>query len=87
MKYCDIELEDYWQIPVKLWKCAQGMLGVLDMITKLTLRILLINKLILRGSSWREKILNFDVVFLKTIKHAINRLLHGAIHYRYEQSL
>ena len=48
IKYCDIELEDYyWQIPVnKLSKCAQGMLGVLDMITKLNLPILLINKLI-----------------------------------------
>ena len=23
--------------------------------------------------------LNFEVVFLKTIKHALNRLLHGAI--------
>ena len=52
IKYCDIELEDYWQIPVnKLEKCAQGMLGVLDMITKLTLPILLINKLILRRNS------------------------------------
>ena len=51
IKYCDIELEDYWQIPVnKLWKYAQGMLGVLNVITKLTLPILLINKLILRGS-------------------------------------
>ena len=46
------ELEDYWQIPVnKLWKYAQAMLGVLDMITKLTLPILLINKLILRENS------------------------------------
>ena len=49
IKYCDIELEDYWQITVnKLIKCAQGMLGVLDMITELTSTILLINKLILR---------------------------------------
>ena len=44
INYCDIELEEYWQIPVnKLLKCAQGMLGVSDMITKLTLPILLIN--------------------------------------------
>ena len=57
------------------------MLGVLDMITKLTLPILLINKLILRGSSRKKKILNlnFEVVILNTIKHAFNRLLHGAI--------
>ena len=53
------------------------MLGVLDMITKLTLPILLITKLILRGSSQRKKIfnINFDIVFLKTIKHPLNRLL------------
>ena len=57
------------------------MMGVLDMIIKLTAPILLINKLILRGSSWRKKILslNFEVVFLTTIKHALNRFLHGAI--------
>ena len=40
------------------------MLGVLDMITKLTLPILLINKLI----------------FLKTMEQALKRLLLGAIH-------
>ena len=51
------------------------------MITKLTLSILLINKLILRGSSLRKKILNlnFEVVILKTLKHALDRFLHGAI--------
>ena len=59
IKYCDIELEDYWQIPVnKLCKCAEGMLGVLDMITKLTLPILLTNKLILR-EALKEK--NIDL--------------------------
>ena len=78
INYRDIELEDYWQIPInKPFKCAQGMLGVLDMITKLTLPILLINKLL------REKILNlnFEVVFLKTLKHALNRFLHRAIQF------
>ena len=80
--YCDIELEHYLQILVnKHGKLAQGMLGVLDMITKITFPTLLINKLILVGSSqWEKNVeLNFEVVFLKTIKHALNRLLHGAI--------
>ena len=51
------------------------------MITKITFPILLINKLISLGSSWWEKILSFifEVVFLKTKKYALNRLLHGAI--------
>ena len=59
------------------------MLGVLDMIPKLTLPMLLINKLVLRGSSRRKKILNlnFEVVFLKTIKHALTRFLQGAIQF------
>ena len=57
--YCDIELEHYLQILVnKHGKLAQGMLGVLDMITKITFPTLLINKLILVGSSQWEKMLN-----------------------------
>ena len=53
IKYCDIEFEDYWQIPVnKLWKCAQGMLGVLDMITKLTLSKLLTSFNLPPGVIW-----------------------------------
>ena len=56
------------------------MLGVLHMITKLTLPILLMNKLIL-PEALKEKILNlnFEVVFLKAIKHALNRFSHRAI--------
>ena len=52
IKNYDIELEHYLQIPVnKLSKCAHGMLGVLEMITKLTLPIFLIIKRILVRSS------------------------------------
>ena len=59
------------------------------MITKLTLPKLLINKLFLRGSSKRNKIfnLNFNVVFLKTIRHALNRYLHGAIQFIVRQNV
>ena len=48
------------------------------MINQLTLPMLLINKLILCGKTILN--LNFEVVFLKTIKHALIRFLHGAIH-------
>ena len=72
IKYCDIEFEDCWQISVnKLWKCAQGMLGVLDMITKLILPILL-NKLILRGTLEGKKILNLNIKVVFFIKHALD---------------
>ena len=57
------------------------MQGVLDMITKLTLPTLLVNKLISRRSSQGKKqtlSLNFKVVFLKTIKHALSMLLYAA---------
>ena len=55
------------------------MLGLLNMTTKLTLPILLINKLILLRS------LKFEVVFLKTIEPALSRLLHGAIQFIWKQ--
>ena len=59
----------------------ENMLRVLDMIIKLTLPILLINKLFFTRKLFQEKILNlnFEVVFLKTIKDALNKFLHGAI--------
>ena len=51
------------------------------MIIKLTLLILLINKLFFTRKLFQEKILNlnFEVVFLKTLKDALNKFLHGAI--------
>ena len=72
IRYCDIELEHYLQILVnKYEKFAQGMLRVLDMIPQITFPILLINKLILLGSSYSHVSgeiilnLNFEVVLSK----------------------
>ena len=59
---CDIELKHYLQILVnKHEKNAQVMLGVLDMLTKITFPILLINKPILLGSSWWENNIELEL--------------------------
>ena len=68
---CDIELKHYLQILVnKHEKNAQVMLGVLDMLTKITFPILLINKPIFLGGKTILN-LNFEVVFLTNYKTCI----------------
>ena len=74
----------------KLVKFAQGILRVLDMITKITFPILLLNKLFFNSEALNNKTvlnLNFEIIFLKTIKHALNRLMHGAIQLLCEHNL